>query len=499
MRCCARRSLRRGLGQILILALLVLFSSALSAEAAPDSAAPTAEPSAADELRVVLGNASGAFESTSATVSADGPYRVTQGPGGTSLFQGAAGQRLTVTRNTDGLWLTPQGQATQGPYPAAATLELAASSGSVRSYLAEADGLRYRGKLWLRVGPSAGKVAVINVVTLEAYLYGTVPNEIIPSWGLETAKVQAIAARTYALGNLTRFSSYGANLCDTTACQVYRGLDSELAVTTRAVDETRGQVLRYNGALAAVFYYSDSGGHTEAADAVFGGAPVPYLKGMDDGPDALPSWLDLTTESGARTFFTSPTYAHYGYSSDSPAYRWTLSWGRAQLEAILDTWLPKLNDRQISPAFPAGGHVGTLQALNVQKRGVSGRILALEIVGSEGTWLLKGESAVRTALRRPSSVQPDDPTLATMGRSAGLVLDPQSGPAGGLATIVAHGGGYGHGVGLSQWGAHGMAAAGLDYAQILQRYFPGTSPLPALNVNLKAGGRLPLVLVGDIA
>lgn len=122
---------------------------------------------------------------------------------------------------------------------------------------------------------------VVNVVGIEDYLKGVLKMEVNPAWPMESLKAQAIIARTYALRNRGRHGSSGFDLCALSHCQVYRGVNAEDQVLTKAVDQTRGQVLKFQGGLAATFYHADSGGHTAEVSSVWGSS-VPYLKGSPE-------------------------------------------------------------------------------------------------------------------------------------------------------------------------------------------------------------------------
>jgi stage II sporulation protein D len=161
--------------------------------------------------------------------------------------------------------------------------------------LLSVDGTPYRGILEVRANES-GTLTVVNIVHVEDYLRGVVPNELSPVSfpQLEALKAQAVAARTYALRNRGQFQSKGYDLCDTPACQVYRGASSEHATTDQAVLETRGLVARYQGAFINALYTSTCGGHTEDGANVFEGEAEPYLKGVACLPESA-AWTTLRT------------------------------------------------------------------------------------------------------------------------------------------------------------------------------------------------------------
>lgn len=160
----------------------------------------------------------------------------------------------------------------------------------------------YRGRIEVFTN-TRGALTVVNVLGLEDYVKGVVPNELSAGGYplLEAHKAQAIAARTYALRNRGQFMSQGYDLLPTTRSQVYRGLVSENSLSSRAVDETRGIVATYNGEPINALYTSTCGGRTEDAGNIFNDA-VPYLRGREcaaEGRAALASFLIKTTRDPA--------------------------------------------------------------------------------------------------------------------------------------------------------------------------------------------------------
>ncbi|MBP7705944.1 MAG: SpoIID/LytB domain-containing protein [Candidatus Aminicenantes bacterium] len=152
------------------------------------------------------------------------------------------------------------------------------------------NGRSYRGFLTMRGSPKG--IVVVNYVNLEDYLKSVVPGELSPGQfnALEALKAQAVAARTYALRNMGQFGKYGYDLINTPRSQLYVGMSAEHPLSTRAVDETRGQVLHYRGELINALYTSTCGGRTEDAEKVFEGRPVPYLKGVECASEKQREW-----------------------------------------------------------------------------------------------------------------------------------------------------------------------------------------------------------------
>lgn len=326
----------------------------------------------------------------------------------------------------------------------------------------------YRGSLEVRLSPQPGQLRLINEVSLEDYLKGVVPSEMPASFELEALKAQAVAARCYALANLGKHGADGADLCDSNHCQVYLGASGEAPQASRAVDETAGLVATYQQQIIRAVYSSTAGGYTENNENVWGswgdggpaGDAIPYLRGVPDDAFVRP----LDHETPARAFLRSDVGS---FDAGSPYFRWTFQWTRQQLESILNAQLAACSaaDREaVTPAFPPDATVGTLLSLRVLRRGVSGKALALEIQGTHGTWVVRKELNIRRVLK------PVDRPLAP---SANFFIQEDFDANGELAQITLYGTGFGHGVGMSQYGANGMARAGFNFQQILQHYYTG--------------------------
>ena len=160
------------------------------------------------------------------------------------------------------------------------------------------DGSSYRGSIEVRPD-DAGGLTVVNILNLEDYVRGVVPNELSPVVypQIEALKAQAIAARTYAIRNRGQFAAKGYDICATPACQVYRGKSSEHPMTDRAVEETAGLVAWSNGGPINALYTSTCGGHTEDGANIFEGQPESYLTGVACLPERS-AWATVRT---ART------------------------------------------------------------------------------------------------------------------------------------------------------------------------------------------------------
>ncbi len=271
-------------------------------------------------------------------------------------------------------------------------------------------GRPYRGVVELR-RTAAGRVTAINELDVEEYLYGVVRSEMDPRWPPEALRAQAIAARSLAAGSAGRFASEGYDVRSTTDSQVYGGIAAEDARTSAAVDATRGLVLLYGGRPAFAAYHADSGGATESSEYVWGSV-TPHLRGVPDP-----------------------------FSRDAPNHEWTLRLQLAAIEARLGR---------------AGRPLRGLSRLEVASTSPSGRVMLLRLVAASGGGEVRG-SEFRAAM---------DPNVL---RSTLFAV--RSYPA--EDTVELAGRGFGHGVGMSQWGARGMALAGRDYTAILRHYYTG--------------------------
>lgn len=294
------------------------------------------------------------------------------------------------------------------------------------------------------------RLRLINVLDLEEYLQGVVTNEMPASFHPEALRAQAVAARTFALANIGRFADLGFDLDDSTRSQVYRGVLSEHPNGTAAVRSTQGLVVVRDGVLIPTFYSSSMGGHTEGNEWIFnspsdqlpGTNAHPALRPIHDGDFPVPA--DLSTEDGALRFY-SETWDHFDSPgrSGNPYYRWVVSRPAAFIA-----------DRLLSRY---GISLGPITALIPLLRSPSGRIARLQIVGERGTFILQGWRTLRDFFdlrNSPSAIVSRSETDGTL-------------------SFTFYGGGWGHNVGLSQYGAHGRGRNGQTFREILAAYYTG--------------------------
>ncbi|MEW5820157.1 MAG: SpoIID/LytB domain-containing protein [Cyanobacteriota bacterium] len=329
----------------------------------------------------------------------------------------------------------------------------------------------YRGKFEIvRAASSPAKLSVVNVLPLDEYLKGVVPNELPVSFGFEALKAQAVAARNYAVR--PREKPYDQfDICDSVMCQVYFGYYTENTLSNKAVEETAGLVALYRGDVITALYSSAPGGFTENYEFAFSDPKTkefpcgskPYLKGKCD----IPGFDDLSDEESARKFYTSLPATH---DVKSGYYRWDRYWTKSELEKEINMSLAKLSNTKesepfVNPAFSKTSNIGTLMDLKVLKRGVSGKAIDLKITGSNGSWVVQKELNIRRLLTKNGKALP----------SANIIINRATDPNGNLVGIKIVGGGFGHGVGMSQYGASSMSSKGYKFDQILQHYYTGVA------------------------
>ena len=319
------------------------------------------------------------------------------------------------------------------------------------------DGESYRGSIEL-IRDAKSDMTVVNVLSMEEYLYRVVPREIEASSEMEALKAQAVAARTYAANSIKKHGEYGFDLCTTQDCQVHGKASWEHERTNLAVNETKGKVLTWQGIPALVFYFSSSGGSTEDVKNVWG-SDYPYLISVKD-----------EYESG-----------------NSTNYNWEAVYTAKQIQEQLEQ---------------KGVDIGTVTGVSVTKISESGRATEVTITGSKGTKVYKNEacryfiSGLYSQLYTITGTNSYQ-TVGASGNSGTVKLDGAQAVSGsesvkkvagsGIAVSASGnkpfetkgeafrfvGKGWGHGVGMSQEGAKGMALAGFNYEEILCHYFPG--------------------------
>ena len=320
------------------------------------------------------------------------------------------------------------------------------------------SGKTYRG-LGEAITNGAGALAGVNELPVEQYLYGVVPLELGPIAypEIEAQKAQAIAARTYALAGFNKRASNGYDLRATTDDQVYGGYSAEHPVSNGAVDATSGEVVTYGGALISALFSSTSGGHTANNEEAFAGGAVPYLRGVPDAErgramehvpsvEVFRSHANATSLRGAREGDFESNWARY--------HRWTFEWTNEEITAVISAF--------------AQQPVGRVLEINVVERGPSGRAIRVEYVTEAGTFT-SVRDGTRAALKYIGSNGLPANLLSTLF-FVEPVLDRKTQEVSGFRV---YGAGFGHGVGMAQTGAVGMAEKGHSYREILTHYYRG--------------------------
>ena len=298
----------------------------------------------------------------------------------------------------------------------------------------------YRGDL-VFFGADSG-IVVVNAVKIDDYLLGVVPLEIGTRTAADSAAVQAqaITARSYAFIHL---SSEPGRVYDVTAGtldQVYGGVAAETDVASQAVESTRTLVLKYAGRVVNAPYHSTCGGATAGASELWRSDDEPYLQSVSD---------------------QIPGTSRY-YCDIAPRFRWTKTIGGSELNAALARYLANY-------ATVPGRQPGIARGVSVSARTASGRVRAVTIATDRGSFVVRGND-VRYVLRAPGG---------EILNSTYFSVESTTGSDGTLSQLILRGNGYGHGVGMCQWGAIGRARAGQDYLTILRTYYPGTTVGPA--------------------
>ena len=296
------------------------------------------------------------------------------------------------------------------------------------------NGKKYRGELVITQTDSG--FLVVNRLPMDSYLRGVVPLEIGNRTAAEFAAVQAqvVAARTYAYKHLS--SSRAFDMYATVQDQVYGGVDAEKPQADAAIMTTRDVVVLYNGRPITTPYHSTCGGSTAGVSEVWYDQPdQPYLRPVSD---RIP---------GTNNF----------YCDSSPRFTWTQSYDAAGLRAVMEKYLAAYTKA------PKNG-LGKITDIREQGRTPSGRVAALTVQTESGSYTLRGND-IRFVLR--------DPKGAILNSTYFSFTQETSG--GEVSSLNVNGRGYGHGIGMCQWGAIGRARAGQNYRTILETYYPGTT------------------------
>lgn len=292
-------------------------------------------------------------------------------------------------------------------------------------------GTAYRGAILVQRAGRSG-LTFVNRLDVESYLLGVVPRETgdVDAAAYEMVKAQAVAARTYAVSHLGGRASLGFDVYPGTQDQVYGGVAAERESISRAVRETAGQVAMYGGQPIDAYYHSTCAGRTAAIEEVWNVRPVPYLVSVVDEDASGRAW-----------------------DRASSRFTWTERWTHAQLVSILN--------RTLADSL-RGRRIREVEDVDVLSRTPSGRVRAMRIETDAGTFTV-GRDRVRWILA---------PVRGGILNSSKFEVRTERSD-GRIESLVAEGGGWGHGVGMCQVGAMGRARAGQSYREILEAYYPG--------------------------
>jgi stage II sporulation protein D len=304
---------------------------------------------------------------------------------------------------------------------------------------------RYTSPLEIYVN-GEGELAAINLVGLEEYVKGIVPVEIRLIAPDEALKAQAIAARTEALAKLGIrhvFDPY--DYCASQHCQEYGGLTRRTERTDAAVDATKGMVLMRDGNLIEAVYSANCGGHSEHNENVWSSRINKSLRGVSDLYSNQESFDSPIPDSQLERWLKTKPHAYCGdpRADGGGNFRWKRTFSLKKLTAAVNEYY----------------NVGSIRSIKVLKRGVSGRVLKLRIGGTRTGVTIYKELEIRRVLGKLKSTM--------------FVVDVKRDSAGVPVSFTFYGGGWGHGVGMCQAGAEGMALQGFDHAAILKHYFTG--------------------------
>lgn len=333
----------------------------------------------------------------------------------------------------------------------------------------------YGGFQYQRV--SGGNLTVSNVIGLEDYVQGVIVREMSSSWPTEALKAQAVSARTYAYRNYTasKHKSQGFDICNSTCCQVYYGMDEVTANSSKAVEETYGEYAWYNGSLIEAVYSSHDGGATESAVNVWG-SNVAYLIGKYDPYEA-------------------------SVASKVPNYNWTVTYTAQELTDLLNSkgyTNSGIVDFKVTKTSPTGN------AIEITFTDSSGKswskirddcrtFLGLRSIhytvsssagssssGGGGSYTVNGNGTLGSldgayAIDGNGSTSKLGSDVYIIDGSGQVTQAAPSGGSGGDSSTVftITGSGWGHNVGMSQWGAYAMAQQGYTYQDILTFYYTG--------------------------
>ena len=326
------------------------------------------------------------------------------------------------------------------------------------------DGVAYRGTIEL-IPTAENTFTVINFVNINDYIASVVGKEMSPSWHIEALKAQAVCARSYTISTFNKHSSLGFNLCATQDCQVYKGISGESEKTVQAAHETKNQVLTYEGKVASTLYSSSNGGSTAYSKNVWGN-DVPYLTGKADiheNPAEIsnsPWQVKLTNEEikeklGQNDIDIGDIYDIKVTGADEfgRTYKVTIYGTKGSFDLVNDKTRTFFGLR--SQKYSITDSKTNTAKLYAKGSGEASRVSSYNCISSSGVKETPAQIGVQTVSGIKS-----------------YSIRNSSIPDG---TYLLDGTGWGHGLGMSQWGAKAMADKGFSYTDILEFYYTGTT------------------------
>ncbi len=341
---------------------------------------------------------------------------------------------------------------------------------------------RFRGDIEIDIDKEHRKLNVINIIGIEEYLYGVLKKEISPHWPKEALKAQAVAARTFAIFNVNKYIDKGYNICASTNSQAYGGVNHEDPLTNKAIDETRGVIMTYKGKPINAVYHSDSGGYTENSENVWGSF-LPYLRSVESKFEEKVSPPHHTWSYSINEKDLTEKLQKQGYKINSVVFIEPVKkseTGRtselvftAENNNVINM---KTNDfRSLIGAelirstlfnIEAIGRESNITEDTEDKKEIEDKEVQeesiKEVLEQKEDWTIKEllELMKKNKQEREKKKEEIVPKVKIAKLKTPL-------------TFLFSGSGNGHGVGMSQWGAYGMALQGSGYQDILKYYYRG--------------------------